>query len=82
MSVAAVQNELHSVQQPVESVFPLSLSDFEFYMFADDRPSHPMVFVMLVNHANADYAEAAQRALLEWTYAYRPTPAEHRHRKR
>ena len=50
------------------------------YVF--NRAGKRMIFVMLVNHANADYAEAAQRALLEWTYAYRPTPAEHRHRKR
>ena len=27
---------------------PLLLSDFEYYMFVDDRPSHPMVFVMVV----------------------------------
>ena len=29
-----------------ESVFPLRLSAFENYMFADDRPSHPMAFVI------------------------------------
>ena len=29
-------------------LFPLRLSDFEYYMFRDDRPSHPMVFLMLV----------------------------------
>lgn len=27
-------------------MFPLPLSDFEYYMLVDDRPSHPMVFVM------------------------------------
>lgn len=32
----------------VSDVFPLRLSDFEYYMLADDRPSHPMVIVMLV----------------------------------
>jgi NRPS condensation-like uncharacterized protein len=30
-------------------LFPLPLSDFEFYMLTDDRPSHPMVFVMVVD---------------------------------
>jgi NRPS condensation-like uncharacterized protein len=30
-------------------VFPLPLSDFEYYMLVDDRPSHPMVFVMVVH---------------------------------
>lgn len=49
MSVAAVQNDLQLASLPAENVFPLPLSDFEFYMFADDRPSHPMVFVMLVH---------------------------------
>ena len=43
-----------------------------------NRDGKRMVFVMLVNHANADRAEAAQRALLEWTYAYRPAPARKR----
>lgn len=31
------------------SVFPLPLSEFEHYMLTDDRPSHPMVIVMLVD---------------------------------
>jgi len=30
-------------------VFPLPLSEFEHYMLTDDRPSHPMVIVMLVD---------------------------------
>lgn len=37
-----------------------------------NRDDQRIVFVLLINHANADGAEAAQRALLEWTYA---TPA-------
>ena len=41
-----------------------------------------VVFVMLVNHANADQAEAAQRALLEWVYAYRPAPAVKRRNRK
>ncbi|RLT05852.1 MAG: hypothetical protein DWI21_12225 [Planctomycetota bacterium] len=32
-----------------ESLFPLPLSDFEFYMFVDNRPSYPMVFTMIVH---------------------------------
>jgi NRPS condensation-like uncharacterized protein len=31
------------------TLFPLRLSDFEYYMFTDDRPTHPMVFVMVAN---------------------------------
>ena len=49
------------------------------YVF--NRAGKRMVFVMLVNHAHADNAEAAQRALLEWTYAYRPAPARKRSKK-
>lgn len=30
-------------------VFPLPLSEFEHYMLTDDRPTHPMVIVMLVD---------------------------------
>ncbi|MFO0999182.1 MAG: wax ester/triacylglycerol synthase family O-acyltransferase [Planctomycetaceae bacterium] len=33
----------------LNSMFPLPLSDFEYYMLLDDRPSHPMVFVMVVD---------------------------------
>lgn len=46
------------------------------YVF--NRAGKRMVFVLLVNHANADRAEAAQRALLEWAYDYRPEPARRR----
>lgn len=31
------------------NLFPLRLSDFEYYMLTDDRPSHPMVFVTVVH---------------------------------
>jgi NRPS condensation-like uncharacterized protein len=31
------------------SLFPLPLSDFEYYMLADDRPSHPMVFTLIAH---------------------------------
>jgi D-alanyl-D-alanine carboxypeptidase/D-alanyl-D-alanine-endopeptidase (penicillin-binding protein 4) len=46
------------------------------YVF--NRAGKRMVFIMLVNHANADRAEAAQRVLLEWAYDYRPKPAHKR----
>jgi D-alanyl-D-alanine carboxypeptidase/D-alanyl-D-alanine-endopeptidase (penicillin-binding protein 4) len=46
------------------------------------RAGKRVVFVMLVNHAHADRAELAQRALLEWTYAYSPKSAEARHSKK
>lgn len=32
-----------------QDIFPLPLSDFEYYMLTDDRESHPMVFVIVVN---------------------------------
>lgn len=35
-----------------------------------NRDGKRMVFVLLVNHPNADKAEAAQRALLDWAYTY------------
>lgn len=31
------------------SLFPLPLSDFEHYMLADDRPSHPMVITLIAH---------------------------------
>ena len=47
MSNTAVQSieKLTSVERM--AIFPLRLSDFEYYMFVDDRPSHPMVFAMV-----------------------------------
>lgn len=41
-------------------LFPLRLSDFEYYMVTDDRPSHPMVFVMVV-HVTGTLAEPSFR---------------------
>lgn len=35
------------------SLFPLPLSDFEFYMFVDHRPSHPMVFTLIAHLSGA-----------------------------
>ncbi len=40
-----------------------------------------LVFVMLVNHPQAEHAEAAQRALLDWAYAYHSAAARKRGRK-
>lgn len=50
-----------------ESLFPLPLSDFEFYMFVDNRPSYPMVF-NLIAHLSGSldrtlFAEAVNSAL-------------------
>lgn len=39
------------------------------YIF--NRDGKRMIFVMLVNHAHAEHAELAQRALLTWAYHYR-----------
>lgn len=46
-----------------------------------NRDGKRMVFVMLVNHAHAERAELAQRALLAWTYAYRAAPVRARRGK-
>ena len=43
----------HSKTPAVDLVFPLPLSDFEYYMLLDDRPTHPMVFVMVVDVSGA-----------------------------
>lgn len=40
---------LEHSESAMNAVFPLPLSDFEYYMLLDDRPSHPMVFVMVVD---------------------------------
>lgn len=46
-------------------MFPLSLSDFEYYMLVDDRPSHPMVFVMAAHLEGAFQQVALTQALHE-----------------
>lgn len=39
-----------------------------------NRNGKRMVFVLLINHPQADKADAAQRALLEWAYHYVSSP--------
>lgn len=51
MSDATVDGELNPPRAALASLFPLPLSDFEYYMFVDDRPTHPMVFVVAVDVA-------------------------------
>jgi hypothetical protein len=54
---------------PSDSVFPLRLSAFENYMFVDDRPSHPMTFVieievsgdLRIDELNAAITESLRR---------------------
>ncbi len=46
-------------------MFPLPLSDFEYYMLVDDRPSHPMVFVMAAHLAGVFQKTSLQQALRE-----------------
>ena len=46
-------------------MFPLPLSDFEYYMLVDDRPSHPMVFVMTAHLVGKFQKAAVQTALLD-----------------
>lgn len=40
-----------------------------------NRSGQRMIFVMMVNHAHAERADEAQRALLTWTHAYPPQRA-------
>lgn len=40
-----------------------------------NRDGKRMVFVLLVNHLNADKADAAQHALLDWAYTYASSTA-------
>lgn len=46
-------------------MFPLPLSDFEYYMLIDDRPSHPMVIVMAAQLAGAFQAAPLRETLTE-----------------
>ena len=46
-----------------------------------NRDGKRMVFVMMINHPNAERAELAQHALLAWTYAYHPATAPARARR-
>lgn len=50
---------------PPTLMFPLPLSDFEYYMLVDDRPSYPMVFVMAAQLSGAFQQTALQQALDE-----------------
>ena len=43
--------------------FPLPLSEFEEYMLCDDRPSHPMVIVMLADVSGELHQQAFQAAV-------------------
>ena len=52
-------------KSPMNAVFPLTLSDFEYYMFLDDRPSHPMVFVMVVDVGGLLHEIAFQQSVQE-----------------
>ncbi len=51
MSSTIVEQDMQAGRAESLPVFPLPLSDFEYYMHVDDRPSHPMVFVMVVTVA-------------------------------
>jgi NRPS condensation-like uncharacterized protein len=56
---------LENSASAVNAVFPLPLSDFEYYMLLDDRPSHPMVFVMVIDVSGSLHADAFQDAVKE-----------------
>lgn len=46
-------------------LFPLPLSDFEYYMLSDDRPTYPMVFVMTVHVSGALLEQPLRESLRE-----------------
>lgn len=46
------------------------------------RDGKRLVFVMLINHPNAEHAEFAQHALLAWAHAYHPAPVRTRRGKK
>jgi len=46
-------------------MFPLPLSDFEYYMLVDDRPAHPMVFLMTASLSGGFQQAVLQAALNE-----------------
>jgi NRPS condensation-like uncharacterized protein len=69
MSTVTELNE--STKSVTPDFFPLRLSDFEYYMLTDDRPSHPMVFVMVV-HVSGTISEAPLRASLRELIASHP----------
>lgn len=51
--MSPVTNHNEPAKSDTRDLFPLRLSDFEYYMLMDDRPSHPMVFVMVVHVSGA-----------------------------
>ena len=60
----------HSKTPALNSVFPLPLSDFEYYMLLDDRPTHPMVFVMVVDVAGELHEAPFRESLSELIQAH------------
>lgn len=51
-------------------MFPLPLSDFEYYMLLDDRPSHPMVFVMVVDISGSLQEHTFRESVTELLHAH------------
>ncbi len=52
------------------NLFPLRLSDFEYYMLTDDRPSHPMVFVMVIHIRGSLMELPFRQSLIELVVAH------------
>ena len=50
---------------PPSDLFPLQLSDFEYYMLSDDRPTYPMVFVMTVQVSGSLLEQPLRESLRE-----------------
>ncbi|MBL8814859.1 MAG: hypothetical protein JNL58_02425 [Planctomyces sp.] len=67
MSSTLVEQDMQAGRTDSLPVFPLPLSDFEYYMHVDDRPSHPMVFVMVVTVAGtlqrSDFQQSIDAAI-------------------
>lgn len=50
--------------------------------YVSNRSGQRMIFVMMVNHVNAERADRAQRALLTWVHAHPPSPPQRARRSR
>ncbi len=68
MSGTLTEHEMSTNRTDAAAMFPLPLSDFEYYMHVDDRPSHPMVFVMVVTVTGhlkrVEFQEAVDAAVM------------------
>src|SRR5690606_7532090 len=62
---ASEENVDHSEGCQSSGVFPLRLSAFENYMFVDDRPSHPMTFVIEIEVSGDLAADEMRQSIVD-----------------